>query len=232
MALLELYKIKLIRNHIRGEVTMSDFNVNEFLSSLDDDASQEDSPVMNPPKEFTTDLYKKWFRSKTQSGFLSIKPWFAGMKFKIDIGKTNPDGKLISSTSVYLDAFDFGAYLRSIVNGTADKNFPANERNGIPSPEGFASYGGAEINGKPVSRIFKAHYWQNGDSFDESAFAWKCGHFAARKSDTGAFIPDLKSPISVDFLKVTRQDICSISYLIDLSLMAYVSNNSEWYDQQ
>ena len=208
---------------------MSNFDVKEFLNSIDESDSDELNPI--PPKEFTTDLYKKWFRSKTQSGFLSIKPWFEGMKFKIDIGKTSPEGKLISSTNVYVDAFDFAAYLKSIASGNAVTNYPANDRSGSPSPEGFASYGGADINGKPVSRIFKAHYWQNGDSFDSTSFAWKCGHFAAKKSDTGAFIPDLKNAISVDFIKVTRQDICSISYLLDLSLTAYVANNPDWYDQ-
>lgn len=202
------------------------FDVNEFIGSLEDSTDIADQP----PKEYQTDLYKKWFRSKSQSGFLSIKPWFQGMKFKIDIGKTSPEGKLISSTNVYVDAFDFAAYLRSITNGTATINYPANERSGIPSPEGFASYGGADINGKPISRIFKAHYWQNGESYDSNAFAWKCGHFAAKKSDTGAFIPDLKSALSVDFLKVTRQDICSISYLLDVSLFGYVANNPDWYD--
>ena len=208
---------------------MSNFDVKEFLNGIDQEGSDELNPI--PPKQFTTELYKKWFRSKTSSGFLAIKPWFEGMKFKIDIGKTAPEGKLISSTNVYLDAFDSAAYLKSIANGTAITNYPANERTGIPSPEGFSSYGGSEINGKPVSRIFKSHYWQNGDSFDPNAFAWKCGHFAARKSESGAFIPDLKSPISVDFIKVTRQDICSISYLLDLSLAAYVANNSDWYEQ-
>jgi len=202
------------------------FDVDEFIGTLEDDPALADQP----PKEYQTDLYKKWFRSKTQSGFVSIKPWFQGMKFKIDIGKTSSEGKLISSTNVYVDAFDFAAYLKSIVSGTAVVNYPANERSNIPSPEGFASYGGADINGKPVSRIFKAHYWQNGESFDSNAFAWKCGHFPAKKSDTGAFIPDLKSPISVDFLKVSRQEICSISYLLDVSLFGYVANNPDWYD--
>ena len=201
------------------------FDVNEFIGSLDEETSE-----VQPPKDYQTDLYKKWFRSKSQSGFLSIKPWFEGMKFKIDIGKTSPEGKLLSSTNVYVDAFDFAAYLRSISNGTAVNNFPANERSGIPSPEGFASYGGADINGKSISRIFEAHYWQNGESFDSSAFAWKCGHFAAKKSDTGAFIPDLKTALSVDFLKVSRQEICSISYLLDMALFGYVANNPNWYD--
>ena len=207
---------------------MSDFNVDDFISSLKSDDSTE--ITMNPPKEYSTELYKKWFKSKTQSGFVSIRPWFQGMKFKIDIGKTSPDGSLISSTNVYLDAFDFGAYLKAITNGTALEAYPANERTGVPSAEGFVSYGGAKINGKPVSRIFKSHYWQNGDVFDPNNFVFKTGHFEARMAESGAFIPDMKNIISFDSIKVTRQDIHSISYIVDLAIMSHVTNNKDWYE--
>jgi len=51
---------------------MSDFNVNEFLSSLDEKDSNEIAQVT--PKNYASDLYKKWFRTKNNSGFLTIKP--------------------------------------------------------------------------------------------------------------------------------------------------------------
>lgn len=203
-------------------------SIDEFVDdhgSTNDQAADE-----NKPASYQQDLYKKWFRTKTQNGFVSIKPWLEALKLKIDIGKTSPDGKLLSSTNVFVDAIDFAAYLRSIANGTGTRNFPANDRSGIPTAEGFASYGGATLDNKPVSRIFKAHYWQNGEAYDEQAFAWKCGHFAARKSDSGAFIPDMKSPLSVDLIKVTRQDICSISYLVDLALTSHVAQTQNWYN--
>jgi hypothetical protein len=201
-------------------------SLEELMSDLLTDNPNKDESK----KEYDPPLYKKWFRSKTQSGFLSIKPWFAGMKFNVDIGKTNPTGKLESSTSCFVDAVDFAAYLRSVVNGTAVANFPASSRLGTAHPESFVSYGGAMINNQPVSRIMKIQYWSSNDTVDTSAFVWKNGHFKARKADSGAFIPDMKSPISVDSIKVTRQDIVSISYLLDLSLTAHVTQNSDWYD--
>lgn len=204
---------------------MSD--IEEFLL---EDVSHQTSGDESKPASYAQDLYKKWFRSKAQNGFLSIKPWMDAFKLKIDIGKTTPDGKLLSSTNVFVDAVDFGAYLRAITMGTAERMFPQNDRTGVPTAEGFVSYGGATIEGKPVSRIFKAHYWQNGDNVDTTAFAWKCGHFAARKSDSGAFIPDMKSPLSVDLIKVTRQDVCSISYLIDLAMISHVAQAKDWYN--
>lgn len=204
-------------------------NAHEFLAILDDANSNQTAAKTD--KDYQQDLYKKWFRSKTQNGFLAIKPWFEALKMKIDIGKTSPEGKLISSTNVFVDAIDFGAYLKAIVNGNAVSIYPANDKMGVPTAEGFVSYGGATIDGKPVSRIFKAHYWQSNDTYDTNSFAWKCGHFAARKSDSGAFIPDMKQVLSVDLIKVTRQDISSISYLFDLAMGSYVANNTKWYEQ-
>lgn len=202
-------------------------NAEDFLASL----QIPNDTQKNENKEYQQDLYKKWFRSKTQSGFLAIRPWNEALKMKIDIGKTSPEGKLISSTAVFVDSIDFAAYLRSITIGMASVNYPANDKMGIPTAEGFVSYGGTTLDGKPISRIFKSHYWQTGDTVDSTAFVWKCGHFAARKSESGAFIPDMKSPISVDQIKVTRQDICSISYLMDLSMVSHVTNNQDWYEQ-
>jgi hypothetical protein len=205
-------------------------DVEEFIEAFNQ-AEPTPPAISNDDKKYDQDLYKKWFRSKTQSGFLSIKPWYQGLKFKIDIGKTSPDGKLISSTMVFVDAIDFSAYLKSVNNFTAERLFPANEKSGVPTNEGFVSYGGGIIDSKPISRIFKCHYWQNSDNtYDNSSFVWKCGHFAARKTDSGAFIPDMKSPISVDSIKVTRQDLLSISHMLDLSLISHVTNNSDWYN--
>lgn len=201
-----------------------DSSVDEFLDNLTQDQSQVEK------KEYDAPLYKKWFRSKTQSGFISIRPWFVGMKFNIDIGKTSADGKLESSTSCFVDAVDFAAYLKSIINGTGAINYPANERAGTTSPESFVSYGGAIINNQPVSRILKIQYWNSNDTVDTTAFVWKSGHFKARKSDSGAFIPDMKSPISVDSIKVSRQEMVGISYLLDLCLQSHVTNNVDWYD--
>lgn len=200
-------------------------NVDDLLDSL----AKADEPKQANDKDYQQDLYKKWFRSKTQSGFLAIKPWHQALKMKIDIGKTSSEGKLLSSTAVFVDSVDFAAYLKSITNATATVNYPTNERMGAPTVESFVSYGGAIIDGKPVSRIFKSHYWQNGEAYDATSFVWKCGHFAARKSESGAFIPDMKSVISVDSIKVSRQDICSISYLMDLSMISYAAHNQNWY---
>lgn len=206
-------------------------NIDQIINNIHSNKDLSSNPSISDPKQYEQDLYKKWFRSKTQSGFLSIRPWYQGLKFKIDIGKTSNDGKLVSSTMVFVDAIDFAAYLESVVNGTAKLNFPANERSGVATEEGYVSYGGGIIESKPISRIFKSHYWQNSDkTYDVNSFAWKSGHFTARKTESGAFIPDMSSPISVDSIKVSRQDLVSISYMLKLSLVSHVANNSDWYN--
>ena len=97
-------------------------SIEEFMSSIDDTPA---SPQAQD-KSYENDLYKKWFRSKSQSGFLAIRPWYQALKFKIDIGKTSNDGKLLSSTNVFVDAVDFAAYLRAIATVTASVNYPQN----------------------------------------------------------------------------------------------------------
>lgn len=199
-------------------------SVKDMMDSIISDASETtEKPAYNNP------LYKKWFKSKTQSGFLAIKPWFDGMKFLIDIGKTSNEGKLESSTACYVEAADFAAYLKCIVSGTAENVYPASEKLGIPYPESFISYGGSIINGNPVSRIFKAQYWPAGENVDKSSFIWKSGHFKARKTDIGALIPDMKSPLSVDSIRVSRKDISTISYMLDMAMYSHVANNTDWY---
>jgi hypothetical protein len=199
--------------------------------SFYDDNQAPSAESSDQQKSYEKDLYKKWFRSKTQSGFLSIRPWFQGLKLRVDIGKTSSDGKLISSTNVFLDIVDFGAYLKAITTGTAQDGYPSSEKLGLPTSEAFVSYGGSKIDGKPISRIFKAHHWQNADNtFDSNSFVFKSGHFQARMSDSGAFIPDMKNPLSVDSIKVTRQDIHSISYIVDLAIVSHVTNKTDWYE--
>ena len=193
-----------------------------------EDNYKSDTPLTE--KTYDKDLYKKWFKSKTYSGFISIRPWFAGMKFRIDIGSLSSEGKLANNTHVFVDAVDFAAWLKAVVNNTAITGYPANSKTGVLTNEGFVSYGGSEIQGRPISRIFKIHHWQTGESYDNTAFAFKTGHFDAKKTSSGAFLPDMKSPISVNSIKVTRQEIHSISYLVDLALTSYVTNKADWYE--
>ena len=54
-------------------------SVQEFLTQLDDDSNSPEQVFSSDNKDYENDLYKKWFRSKSQSGFLSIRPWFTGM---------------------------------------------------------------------------------------------------------------------------------------------------------
>jgi hypothetical protein len=184
-----------------------------------------DNQVIDEQK-YAEHMYKKWFRSKDKSGFLSITPWFDPekniAKLTVDIGESDPNtNKLLSSTNAYVDAHFFGAYLKSIANGSAVKNFPAgyNEKTLIdkPTPESHTFYGGSGN----TARVFRIHHWAlpAHGSYDDKAFVWKIGHFESRgSSSNGAIIPDMSKPISKNMIKVSRLDIVEISYIIDMEM--------------
>ena len=201
---------------------------------MDLNLDEETIVVADNDKKIIPDLYKKWFKSPSASGFLSIKPLLNIGKFRIDIGATGADATLKSHTETFVDSILFATYVRCVVNGAARTVYSANPKMGIPTDEGVAFYGGGTgPDGKPISRIFKSHYWRKGDSdYDSSAFVFKCGHFKANKSSSGAFLPDMSSPLSTDSIKVTRVELAEISYRVDLCLNAYANSNPEWFAEK
>lgn len=187
-------------------------------------------PVENDHRDVK--LYKKYFKSRSAEGFLTIKPWFENLKLSIDIGDVN-NGVLRSSTLAWVNAIDLAVYLRAVANYTASDLYPANERNGLPTPEAFIAYGGGmTADRQVVGRVVKIHQWTNGDTPDPSAFAWKAGRFEGRRAGKGAVIPDMTKPISQNLIKITRVEMLEISYRIDLGLSSYGASHPEelWED--
>lgn len=182
-------------------------------------------------EEFQDDVYKKWFKTGSKSGFISINTWFEAGKVSVDIGETGA-GSLKGNTKVFTNAIEIATYLRAVYDGNAATLYP--ERRDGPTAESFVYYGGGQIEGKPVSRILKIHHWATGKgenkSFDTSAFVWKCGHFQARKTDSGAFIPDMSKPaLSVNLIKVTRKEMAEIHYRMDLALHAFAAREQDLF---
>lgn len=193
----------------------------------------EEQIIVEPnDKKIIPDLYKKWFKSPSASGFLSIKPLLSIGKFRIDIGATGQDASLKSHTETFVDAILFATYLKTVVNGRGEAIYPANQKLGVPTNEGIVFYGGGSgQDGKPISRIFKSHHWRKSENeYDSSSFVFKCGHFKANKSSSGAFLPDMSSPLSTDSIKVTRVELAEISYRVDLCLNNYANSNPEWFE--
>ena len=172
-------------------------------------------------KKWDPDIFKKFFRTKTTGGFVTLRSWFEAGKLSVDIGETSPEGGLIGNTLVWTPVFPFATYLRAITNGTAkDMYFGQDD-----APEAFIYYGGSETSDGPVSRILKVGYWPNDNS--GRAFQFKTGHFKARKSSSGAFLPDMKSPISTHSIKVLRSEVAEISYVVDLAVSSF-TNHENW----
>lgn len=166
----------------------------------------------NSETKYAPPLYKKWFKLKDKGGFLSISPWTSGGKWVIDIGSVDASNKPISNTKCFVDSNKFNAYLNAVIIGRGEVVYPA--RPGLATPESFVAYGGSERNGDIVSRVFKVHWWGDDTTNNPHAFAWKSGHFKGNKTSTGAITPDLKSPISINMIKVTLEEMHEINTIL------------------
>lgn len=202
-----------------------DFGFNE-----PEEEAQVQSDGDGAPRDHRRDpiLYKKYFKSRSAEGFLTIKPWFEALKVSIDIGAVR-NGQLASSTLAYMNAIELATYLQAVVNNNAERLYPSNERAGLPTNEGLIVYGGGQADGKTVARIIKIHRWTTSDNQegDPNFFAWKAGSFVGRRTGTGAVTPDMSQPITQDLIKISRREMAEISYRLNLALSGHVARVGE-----
>lgn len=181
--------------------------------------------IDNSNQTFTEPIFKKWFKTSSAAGFLSITPWDGGNKFVVDIGATDPSGGSVkSSTKCFVDPVELGLYLQSVVNNSAVDLYP--KRSGCPSSESFIGFGGSGT----VSRVFKVHYWGAKSDVEgtRSGFAWKCGHFEGTVSNSGAIQPNYDKQLSTDMIKVSLLEMHEIEYRLRMYITAKFSD-PKWY---
>lgn len=177
--------------------------------------------MVDKERKFEPEIYKKFWRTKTAGGFLAIRSWFDAGKLSLDIGETAPEGGLVSNTIVWTPVVPFATYLRAITTNTARTLYPAT---GTAAPETFLYFGGSNTEQGPVSRIIKVAYWSGATTGE--AFEFKAGHFKAQESSSGAFLPDMKSPLSQNKIKILRREMAEMSYILDLTVQAYTSKEN------
>lgn len=196
---------------------MTDFDTEEIVYHPEDTGDQSPNYSGN-----STELFKKWFKTPSASGFLSINTWLAKSKLIVDVGKLGGDGKVASSTKCFVDAIGLTTYLHSVVHGTATELFP--KRAQCPSPESFVAFGGSGN----VSRIFKVHYWgaKQDNIGDPKGFAWKCGHFKGNTKGNGAIEPVWNEPISQDMIKITRLEMHEMYLRINYCLSNFAEHST------
>lgn len=187
-------------------------------------------------KKYEDDVFKKWFKTGSKQGFVSIRAAFPIGKFVIDIGETG-DGGLKGNTQCYVNAVDLATYIKAVYDGVAPRLYTKNGKAGVPTDEGFVYYGGSakdkNYSGNAVSRVLKVHHWVTGSgdsaSFDNNAFVWKCGHFAGKVTATGAILPNMSSPLSVNSIKVTRVEMAQINMRMQLALSAFAAKQDDFF---
>lgn len=176
----------------------------------------EGEPVQRgEERSYVDPAYKRWHKS----GFVSVTPAYRIGKILVDIGRTDPETKeLILSCVSYLNAAPFIAYLKAIAANVGEDLFTGSNKT---LPESFMHYGGTTKDDKPLSRVFKAEWKKRGeDDYDKSTFLWKNGLFNARKTATGALIPDGK-PIEATQVMMPRSEIPYLAFELEAEYFAF-----------
>lgn len=185
--------------------------------------SNDQTETQQPSQErddFPDAVFKKWYRTKQKSGFLSLDTWLEAGKVSVDIGEVA--GGETSNTKVWCNAVELATYLRAIANDTAEKLYP--KRGGLNSPESFINYGGGKVGGRDVSRILKVTYWGSEErGYDASAFNFKAGHFVARVNEQGAYIPDMDQLLSMNMIKMSRAEVAQMSFRLDIAIHRFAN---------
>lgn len=169
------------------------------------------------------EIYKKWFKTKDKQGFCSITGWFEAGKVIIDIGEVTTETK---ATKCYVDAYDFLTWGKAVRDGTGSFLYP--ERDQCPTPESFVAFGGSG----DVSRIFKAHWWNDGSRSEKNpdrGFTFKCGHFKGDKMSSGGIKPDFSQILSMNMIKMTHIDLITAVNKLDHALIiSAIKSDYDW----
>lgn len=183
-------------------------------------------------RQFDDDIYKKWYKTKDRSGFVSLNGWLEAGKASIDVGELNNE-QLKGSTKVWVNAVELFTYLDSIRQNTS-KTLYQKKGNDNPTEESFSYYGGGKVDNQPISRVLKIHHWQTqfGDnpSYDNRSFVIKTGHFHAKEAYSGAFIRDAsKPPLSVNMIKMSRLEMVEMAIRMELALHGFAAKNNDFF---
>lgn len=199
------------------------------LSFSDVESTEEDALVSQQQNEqFSPELYKKWYNAKGRKGFLSLDTWLDAGKASVDIGEIVDGAGGPRNTKVWTNVVALATYLAAVRDGRAGVLYPAKGKD-RPTPETYVYYGGAMTDAGPVSRILKIHHWQDPQgNYDETSFVFKTGHFAARMSSSGAFLPDMSKPVSSNLIRMSRVEMAEMSYRLDLALNAFAATTGDW----
>lgn len=187
---------------------------------------EEASPIVygvpSDNDEPEPDLYKKWHRA----GFMSLRTALDIGRISVDIGSIDATSKKFQgATKIWTPAIPLYTYLKAVYDGRAVELYAENAKAGVPTDEGYVAYGGRMTDEGPISRVLKIHYWND----TTNAFVWKAGHFKARATATGAFIPeDMSSPLSAHMIQVTRVEMAQIYVRMGLALDAFAGKDDEW----
>lgn len=188
-------------------------------------------PAQEGEREYKdTTLWKKWSMAGGVGRFLSVSTWNYAAMVSVDIGETK-EGTLTGHTKVWANMLELTTFLEAVRDGRGTTLYPT--RSGLETPESFIHYGGGKTASGPVSRVLKVHHWKVKDVYDSSAFAWKCGHFEAKTTASGAFIPNMGKPLTVHSIKMSRIEMATLATVMHMAMVNHAANTSTdaWLEQ-
>lgn len=157
------------------------------------------------PQPYDIVVHKIWRRGR----FASFNYWAQGNKVVIDIGEFGKDNKLTSNTKCYVDLLPFYTYLSAEHDDRITKVYPSFDK------DGYSIFGGSAN----IARIWKSHWWMNGDTPDYGARVFKCGHFKGKPSSTGAVIADMSQPLSLSSIKLSLEELDHVYHSLNALVM-------------
>lgn len=166
------------------------------------------------------EVYKKWTKTKTFSGFATFYNWCEGERVKIEIADTSGDNGVKSLSTVYIPTWQFITYLHAEVYGFLPRLYPSmlepNEHHGI------TIYGGTNI-----ARVFKIEDWNyRNKNLDKPSGnrRFKAGEFEI-KPGSQASEPDWSKPINVNQIQMKPFEIAELYHHLVTVQQAF---ETEW----
>lgn len=176
--------------------------------------TNEESEVTQ--KGDVVDVFKKWRQSPKggDGGFINFQYWPTFHKVIIDIG-TVSNGTLKDNAKCFVNASQFLAYLKADVEGNVLNIFPSFFSE-TAQQAGWTTYGGSQVNGQYISRIFKVTYWPG----EQISRDFKCAWFEGQPQGQGAIKPIFDKPLKNEHIKVSAFELAELHQNMTLVVLS------------
>jgi hypothetical protein len=167
------------------------------------------------------EIYKKYFKMSSASGFITVSNWTIADRVQIEIGANDPKTNAsLSVSTVYVPTVKMLAYLHAEVHDNIAKLYPS------MLTDDKHQHGITYFGGKGPARVFKVEDW----TFDAvnggfkgtpgNVRRFKAGEFEL-KAGTTSSEPEYSKPISRNFIQMKPEEIAELYHQLHLTQQAH-----------